>query len=403
MKRFCLLGGWIMMATCILSCSSAQNDLIKIVSESDEVEVCNVFDPIIDPEIYEERYATSYFSYSYFRCCNDGDTLYYDWSGKRLPFDDKNTWPDSIRWRLKFHAFTQSGMEYLDGDAVRDCNLQVIIPGSSNYLLKSDDCWVFKSYDSQKYHYLYDLNGELIWQPSDGWKLWDIKKSDPNHLTLLLKRQVEGAENDEETTVEIPAPITPEQSRYCYSTSKGFRFLPSHVELQDIYSSPSIIDLGLSVKWSFCNYDESIPSIPFLDEDSVTNYTCSNDSYKKIGKGFRLPTKEEVEELLSDCIWTRMGKAGNCYLVTSKKNGTSMLMPASGKYWTSTIKNGDHIISAANEFNDVVLELMYGNDDDKDKVKVYCLNLEGDHPQIGVTNLNDSLSIRLVTGPIADE
>ena len=98
-----------------------------------------------------------------------------------------------------------------------------------------------------------------------------------------------------------------------------------------------------------------------------------------------------------------MGKAGNCYLVTSKKNGTSMLMPASGKYWTSTIKNGDHIISAANEFNDIVLELMYENDDDKDKVKVYCLNLEGDHPQIGVTNLNDSLSIRLVTGPIADE
>ena len=264
-----------------------------------------------------------------------------------------------------------------------------------------DSCWVFVPGESGIKDHLYDLDGNQIWQSSDGWTLEKLAACDGEHLQLLLQREVEGAESPEQTTVEIPVPVTPQQSRYCYSLKEGFHFLPTGMDIQNIYLSPGVVDLGLSVKWTFNNYDETVPDVLFYDEEYFFEYKCYEDSYKKIGDNFRLPTKEEMEELLSECTWTRLGKTGHGYLVTSKKNGCSMLMPSSKKVWTSTMKNGKHIPSAANEFNDVVLELMYETNDEASKV--FCLNLEGDEPQIGVADLNDRLPIRLVVAPAAEK
>lgn len=154
------------------------------------------------------------------------------------------------------------------------------------------------------------------------------------------------------------------------------------------------VDLGLSVKWATCNIGASSPgdsgdyfawgeTAP-KEEYSWKNYkwcrraidtfTKYNDvaSRGKVvdnksileeaddaatviwGGRWRMPTSDEQLELIKKCTWTwtvRGGKTG--YLVTSKKNGNSIFLPASGWmdgalvhagekgfYWSLTRENG---------------------------------------------------------------
>ena len=399
MKKLYLL----IMIICVLSCSTEPNSLVKVIKESDEVLFEFMDNPTIIQKQYFEDYppvyiCNYYHSFSYFACCNNGDTLYYDWSGKRLPFDDKKVWPDSIRQKLHFYVFPENDLEYISGDAVRDCNLEVVISEPYFYLWKIDSCWVFIPDVFHVKDRMYDLNGELLWQSSDGWEIKDVNKCDKEHLRLQLKRKVDGAENDEEMTMKIKTPVTPEQSHYCYSMKDGFHFLSPQTELQNVYILPSVVDMGLSVRWTLCNFDATVGEI-MLNNVVDSTYSWSDESYKKYGNNFRLPTEEEMKELLSDCVWTRMGKKGNAYLVTSKNNGNSIVIPASQRYWTSTLKEKKTIQSAANEFNDIVLEQMYEDMYKTDDVNVFCLSLKGNNPQIDVANQDESLSIRLVMKP----
>ena len=56
------------------------------------------------------------------------------------------------------------------------------------------------------------------------------------------------------------------------------------------------VDLGLSVKWSNCNYNAS----NIEDIGSVMDY---NSSVKTAKKGYRLPSVTEWKELMDNCIW----------------------------------------------------------------------------------------------------
>ena len=114
------------------------------------------------------------------------------------------------------------------------------------------------------------------------------------------------------------------------------------------------VDLGLSVKWATCNVGASTPgdygnyyawgetttkSI-YTKENSATygkqmSNIAGNPTYdaarKKWGSPWRLPTNAEFRELIDNCTWewtTRNGHNG--YKVTSKKNGNSIFLPATG-------------------------------------------------------------------------
>ena len=171
---------------------------------------------------------------------------------------------------------------------------------------------------------------------------------------------------------------------------------------QEPHNGFYFVDLGLSVKWATTNigYDvETYESNYYAwGEVSVkTNYKASTSmTYPKSmavfdnatmdvanalwGGGWRMPTKEEFEELLNkdNCYWTwivNSSKAG--YLVTSKKNGRSIFLPAvgyrvgmsitedcvTGCYWSSTpcagksseaysliFFNGDRYVDASNRY-----------------------------------------------------
>lgn len=111
------------------------------------------------------------------------------------------------------------------------------------------------------------------------------------------------------------------------------------------------VDLGLSVKWASMNvgaesvedygdyfawgetkpkstYTES--SYTYSDEPILLPLSCDAANVNW-GGDWRMPTKEEQEELKTKCTWawtTRNGVEG--YTVISKTNGNSIFLPAAG-------------------------------------------------------------------------
>lgn len=145
------------------------------------------------------------------------------------------------------------------------------------------------------------------------------------------------------------------------------------------------VDLGLSsgILWAAINIGASSPAdagdyFAWGEKDTKDNfgwdtYELCNGSYSSIfkytqndgkkildpqedvatsrlGKGWRIPTKEEMEELVNECKWTWERMNGQQGWRVTGKNGNSIFLPAAGagssyriagvgelgRYWTST-------------------------------------------------------------------
>lgn len=76
----------------------------------------------------------------------------------------------------------------------------------------------------------------------------------------------------------------------------------------------------------------------------------------RLGKGWRMPTKDEMEELVNECKWTWERLNGQLGWKVTGKNGKSIFLPAAGayssyriagvnelgRYWTSTRDNSNY-------------------------------------------------------------
>ena len=140
-----------------------------------------------------------------------------------------------------------------------------------------------------------------------------------------------------------------------------------------IINGHEYVDLGLSVKWATCNVGAESPSEygnyyawgetytkSSYDWDNCETYekeigdiggTSRDVAHVKWGGTWRMPTWDEINELLDNCDyeWT-MQNGVKGYKVTSKKNGKSIFLPAAGwrtgtllhdagsygLYWSST-------------------------------------------------------------------
>lgn len=118
------------------------------------------------------------------------------------------------------------------------------------------------------------------------------------------------------------------------------------------------VDLGLSVKWATCNVGASSPSDygnyyswgytkPYQSNDDEKIYgkdmgdIAGNYTYDAArnnwGGSWRLPTRNECQELIDKCTWTWTTQGGhNGYKVTSKTNGNSIFLPAAGWCYRSS-------------------------------------------------------------------
>ena len=138
------------------------------------------------------------------------------------------------------------------------------------------------------------------------------------------------------------------------------------------------VDLGLSVKWATCNVGATSPEDyghyfawgETSPKDEYTEDNCStygkemsdiagdaqyDAATANWGGDWRMPTKEEMRELLNNCIWIWTTQNGvNGYNVKGP-NGNSIFLPAAGErdgsslydagsggsYWSSTPSGDD--------------------------------------------------------------
>ena len=151
-------------------------------------------------------------------------------------------------------------------------------------------------------------------------------------------------------------------------------------KIVDYFPENVYVDLGLSVKWATCNVGANTPeeygdyyawgevetkesyepnNYKFVNGGSPVNdkntLDIENDvAHKEWGGKWRMPSREEFDELIQNCTWTWTTQKGvNGFLVTSNKPGytdRSIFLPAAGLrslselrlsgnigfYWTTT-------------------------------------------------------------------
>ena len=115
------------------------------------------------------------------------------------------------------------------------------------------------------------------------------------------------------------------------------------------------VDLGLSVKWATCNFGATSSE----EYGTYMTYDKALEACKYWGGSWRLPTKNEMQELVDFCSWTWTTQNGvEGYKVTGP-NGNSIFLPAAGGrfgssingagshgfYWSSTPREGSSNIA----------------------------------------------------------
>ena len=111
------------------------------------------------------------------------------------------------------------------------------------------------------------------------------------------------------------------------------------------------VDLGLSVKWAACDLGSSLPYISgseYYGGDFVGHGlknicgTQFDPATKTLGEKWRMPTRQEMEELLSDCTWSyRVFHNVGGWFITGPSGKTIFLKAE--KRWTGTIPSNNFI------------------------------------------------------------
>ena len=126
------------------------------------------------------------------------------------------------------------------------------------------------------------------------------------------------------------------------------------------------VDLGLSVKWAWCNVGASLPEEYghyfawgeltqkySFDRSNYALYNSDQNSYVDVGKNisgtaydvaryrlgddWRLPTEEEVQELKDKCKWEKSSLNGVDGMFVTGPNGNRIFLPnANNGYWSGT-------------------------------------------------------------------
>lgn len=122
----------------------------------------------------------------------------------------------------------------------------------------------------------------------------------------------------------------------------------------------SVVDLGLSVKWATCNLGADSPEqigdyyawgeTATKNEYTETTYFDTNYStfqlsgeknicgtnrdaaYVRLGKDWRMPTTEEIHELVNSCTWTEETLNGVLGIRGTASNGNSIFFPITGMF-----------------------------------------------------------------------
>ena len=160
------------------------------------------------------------------------------------------------------------------------------------------------------------------------------------------------------------------------------------------------VDLGLSVKWATCNVGASSPeeygdyfawgettTTSSYDESNCTTYALSTSELQSRGiigddgnltaaydaatanwgGSWRMPTLDEIKELLNNCTWTWTTQNGVKGRKVTGPNGNSIFLPAAGRrYGTDDLhgagSHGFYWSAAPCSFIDSAYDLGFNSD-----------------------------------------
>ena len=126
------------------------------------------------------------------------------------------------------------------------------------------------------------------------------------------------------------------------------------------------VDLGLSVLWATCNVGASSPSdygnnYAWGETKTKSSYTEENSKTYNVdmpdisgkpkydaatanwGGGWRMPTKEELKELVDNCSWQWTSKGGHRGCKVTGPNGSSIFLPAVGWRYRTSLDYVGHV------------------------------------------------------------
>ena len=111
------------------------------------------------------------------------------------------------------------------------------------------------------------------------------------------------------------------------------------VNAQQKINGHEYVDLGLSVKWATCNFGATSSE----EYGIYMTYEKALEACKYWGGSWRLPTKNEMQELVDFCSWTWTTQNGvNGYSVEGP-NGNSIFLPAAGYRYGSSLDNAGSV------------------------------------------------------------
>ena len=174
-------------------------------------------------------------------------------------------------------------------------------------------------------------------------------------------------------TIYYYCPFASHDGHYAYGPIRTFTTSSFHLEA---------VDLGLSVKWATCNvgasspedygdyyaWGETLPRVSFNESNysgpsvggegaSVLYYTLKSENDAatvNLGDLWRMPTKEEFNELLTGCDITYNSTDGGWYAAKRGDPAVKVFFPAAGQktdqvkqshqgyYWTSSLYDNDN-------------------------------------------------------------
>lgn len=100
----------------------------------------------------------------------------------------------------------------------------------------------------------------------------------------------------------------------------------------------SAVDLGLSVKWASHNLGASLSS----EVGSRLDVSAVDTPVAEWGSAWRMPTKEEWQELIEKCTWEWVVRDGIGGRLVTGPSGNSIFLPATGV----SVDTTTHIVGA---------------------------------------------------------
>lgn len=212
-----------------------------------------------------------------------------------------------------------------------------------------------------KTHSVYDVN-----------QSGDVTVEDVTTVVDQVKKNVAATQTQQYVTAD-------DLSALLKSILDDLKLIKDKLGIKDSYNGHEYVDLGLpsGIKWATCNVGADNPEdygdyYAWGETETKDTYNwstykwckgsnttmtkyCKSSSYGTVdnkttldpeddvahvkwGGDWRMPTKAEQDELrdTNNCTWTRTTQGGkNGYLVTSKKNGNSIFLPAAGYCYDS--------------------------------------------------------------------